>query len=474
MLGQVEHSHGRRKVATLAPLEQAVIAQQKIEDLVAASSETDALCALQDFVADFVPSLREAVMQLRNSYDIIRYEERSMNSDATAVNRIRNEILELAYDAVDFVESKSEGATRTAPTGIPTSVEDELGMSAAPAALDAEAAQIIPRKKQKKKRRRSSSNGADTDIVCRLEEVGRTFGKGRFKMDQISLDIRRGEIIAIAGRNASGKTTLLNMMLGDLLPTTGKISYPALEGTGLRLRRNWTKIKSQIGSVPQLPEKWFGRLRHNLNYIAAVNGTRDQDLESFIDWHLSRYELFRFRHSRWDEISGGYKIRFELVRALLSQPKMLVLDEPLAYLDVVARDRFLRDIRAIADSRDNPMPIIITSQHLSEVEAIADHILLLDDGVLKYQGSVDDLQANQQYRVLEIAVDAPLSAIETALSGAQLQGIEPTVEGYILAIPKSASGSSIFTRLSAAFGDDFTMMRDITGSVRAIMSDVGT
>ena len=225
--------------------------------------------------------------------------------------------------------------------------------------------------------------------------------------------------------------------------------------------------------MPQLPEKWYGRLRHNLQYIAAVYGRRDQDLQKFVDWNLARYELYRFRDASWEEISGGYKIRFELVRALLSQPKFLILDEPLAYLDVVARDRFLRDIRAIASSRENPIPVVITSQHLSEVEAVADKIILLDDGQLRYLGSVDDIGTSTRFRVLEVAVNASKTEVETALAGTGLQGVEATVEGFLLAFPKENKVSEVFVRLSAAFDDGFTMMRDVTGSVRALMSDVG-
>ncbi len=463
----------RSKSGKLHPADRAALVQQEIEDLIASSSEADALSTLQDFVADYAPDLRESLMQLRTGYETARFEDRALKADPVAMNRIRNEILELTYDAIDTALDQAPEAP-DAPISAPAAAQG-IDISSLDGPAEAPASSFVPQKKQKKKKRQKPSGGpVEEDVICRLEGVSRIYGKGKFVMDPITMDVRRGEIIAIAGRNASGKTTLLRMILGDILPTKGKIDYPALEGTGLKLRRDWTKIKRQIGSVPQLPEKWFGRLRHNLNYIAAVHGKRDQDLEKFIDWHLSRYELYRFRNAGWDEISGGYKIRFELVRALLSQPRMLVLDEPLAYLDVVARDRFLRDIRAIANSRENPMPIIITSQHLSEIEAIADHIILLDDGVLKYQGSVEDLFEGRTHRVLEVAVNAPLSAVETALSGSQLQGIEPTVEGYILAIPKQAAPNEIFTRLSAAFGNDFTMMRDITGSVRAIMSEVGT
>ena len=449
------------------PAKRAAEAQMEVEDLIAGSSEGDALSRLQDFIADYVPHLRDSIMELRTSHEVIRSNARQGRLDQTAVNHIRNEILELLYEAVDGAMGIAHQESEVSALQVVTA---DGNAGAPPVAHEPTA--VAPKKK-KKKQHQPTPISAGTNVVCRLEGVSRTYSRGQFRMDPVTMDVHRGEIVAIAGRNASGKTTLLRMMMGDLLPTEGSVSYPALEGKRRGKRKDWLSLKRQIASVPQLPEKWYGRLRHNLQYVASVYGKRDQDLHKFVEWHLARYELYRFRNANWDEISGGYKIRFELVRALLTQPKFLILDEPLAYLDAVARDRFLRDIRSIADSREHPMPIVITSQHLSEIEAIADTIVLLDDGALRYSGSVENLAEGRTFQMLEIAVKAPQNAVETALSGTRLEGIEATVEGYILAIPKDESASEVFVRLSAAFGNDFTMMRDITGSVRAIMSDVG-
>ena len=449
------------------PAQRAATAQMEVEDLIAGSSEGDALSRLQDFIADYVPHLRDSVMELRTSHEIIRSNARQGRLDQTAVNHIRNEILELLYEAVDGAMGIAHQQGEVSAMQVVTAD----GSAGAPPMAQHPSA-VAPKKKKKQRKKPPPAPG-DTNVVCRLEGVSRSYSRGQFRMDPVTMDIHRGEIVAIAGRNASGKTTLLRMMMGDLLPSEGNISYPALEGRRVGKRKDWLSLKREIASVPQLPEKWHGRLRHNLQYVASVYGKKDQDLKKFVEWHLARYELYRFRNANWDEISGGYKIRFELVRALLTQPKFLILDEPLAYLDAVARDRFLRDIRSIADSREHPMPIVITSQHLSEIEAIADTIVLLDDGALRYSGSVENLAEGRTFQMLEIAVKAPQNAVETALSGTRLEGIEATVEGYILAIPKDESASDVFVRLSAAFGNDFTMMRDITGSVRAIMSDVG-
>ncbi len=105
-------------------------------------------------------------------------------------------------------------------------------------------------------------------------------------------------------------------------------------------------------------------------------GRAGSQTKSWSTGELARYGLQEYQNAQWDEISGGYKIRFELARALVAQPKLLLLDEPLAYLDVITRQRFLIDLRAIASSLENPIPIVVTSQHLYEIEAIADQLVI--------------------------------------------------------------------------------------------------
>ncbi|MBA4338886.1 MAG: hypothetical protein C0421_08580 [Hyphomonas sp.] len=436
-------------------------AQLAIEDLVARACDQDALGLLQDLIANYAPGLRDHVMDLRRRHEAIRIAVRSGKADPSAINGLRNEILELVFETADHAQGVPATATISSLAALPAAPE-MAGAAFTPGVMAAPPKKAAPR---------PPVPDAPANVICRLTGVSRSYGKGRFRLDPVTLDIRAGEITAVVGRNASGKTTLLRMIMGDLLPTEGSVDYPALEGG--RKRRDWKKVKSDIAFVSQLPEKWHGRLLNNLNYVAAAYGKRDQDLEKFIDWHIARYGLLPYREARWDEISGGYKIRFELARALISQPRLLVLDEPLAYLDVIAREQFLRDLRAIANARDNPVPIIITSQHLNETEWIADQIVLLDDGRLKYSGKVHDIAEGRRFKVIEIALDAAQADVEMALTGASLQGIEPTMEGYILAFPKSAEMSPVFTRLVAAFGPKFYMIRDISGSVRSIMSGVG-
>jgi ABC-type multidrug transport system ATPase subunit len=279
--------------------------------------------------------------------------------------------------------------------------------------------------------------------------------------------LRIGEVTGVVGRNASGKTTLLRILMGDLQPDYGLVRYPQFAGG----KRNWTRIKREIAFIPQLPDRWHGILRHNLNFIATTRARKGQDVKALVDRLVATYEMVRYENATWDEISGGYKIRFELVRALAAQPRLLVLDEPLAHLDVVARERFLRDLRNIARAPDNPVPVIVTSQHLNEIETIADQMILLDAGACVYAGPIGGIAERAPSRILEVSLAAEHDEALRALGGLSVERAEPTLEGFILVFPKQADVGQIFQRLHAAFGERLTGLRDITGSARSLMSE---
>jgi len=300
-----------------------------------------------------------------------------------------------------------------------------------------------------------------------VRDVRKQYKASAFSLDPLSFDLRIGEITGIVGRNASGKTTLLRILMGELKPDGGKVTYPRISHNA----DDWGNIKRQIAFVPQLPDKWHGTLRHNLNFVAAMHAEKHQNVREIIDWAVARYELQRYEHATWDEISGGYKIRFELVRALVSQPRLLVLDEPLAYLDVIARQRFLRDLQTIAASAANPIPIVVTSQHLNEIEAVADQMILLDSGVLRYCGPLAGIAAAAKHRMMEISLVASRDETAMALDGLGMTNLEPTMEGFILAFPKTVDPVQVFQRLRAAFGERCSAVRDITGSARSLMTE---
>jgi|GEM_PF-658062 len=426
-----------------------------VEDHIAAGSTIDALSKLQDLARDFAPELMPDALALRTRYETWRRQARVKSASGDNVNNIRADILDLAY-AAEF-QARSAQPTRVAPETQAPRDPDVAPTSTLTAGEKVRSHfQDIWRKPE--------------SVVAAVSGVKKSFKKFGFSLEPISFQLRVGEITGIVGRNASGKTTLLRILMGELKPDAGAVSYPGLSPN----RIDWAHVKSRIAYVPQSPTKWHGTLRHNLNFVAAVHAGKGQDVRELIDWCVARYGLQRYERATWEEISGGYQTRFELVRALVSQPKLLVLDEPLAALDVIARERFLNDLRTIASALTNPIPIVVTSQHLNEIEAVADQMILLDNGECRYAGPLSGIAEKAEHRVVEVSLDARPEEAALALDGLGLVHHEATMDGYILSFPKSVDLGQVFVRLNAAFGPRFTAIRDITGSARSLMSEIVT
>ncbi len=394
----------------------------EIEEFVSEARLTDAFNLLQDLVRDYALQFLNDVLNLRKRYETLPALLPGHPSNAGTIEPFLRAILEWAYRIETL-------------------------------ALD-EPAPVTP-----KPGRRINRN-----VVLECQEASVRVSPA-FSLKDLSFSLGNGEILGVVGRNASGKTTLLRMILGHFIPDSGQLIYHNM-GRG---PTDWLGIKSQLAYVPQSPSPWQGRLRNILNYVTRTSGVPGEEVTERVDWTLARYDMSKYADASWDQLSGGYKTRFELVRALLTRPKLLILDEPLAYLDFIAIQRFLMDLRSLADSKENPLPIIVTSQHLNEIEAIADQIMLLNDGVCQYAGPIDEIAGHIKYRLVEVGLKARKADLDAALTGLGVHSVETSLEGFILSLNKTQDLSLLFNRLRAAFGEDLTSMRDITGSSRALI-----
>ena len=228
---------------------------------------------------------------------------------------------------------------------------------------------------------RKKSGDEDVGVVFRGVGVSKRYKRGfrDFGLNGINLELHAGQITGLVGVNGSGKTTLMQIVRGALRADGGQIEYPELT----RENSSWEHIRRQIAWVPQHLPSWPGYVVDNLHLRAAQFGVRGKKNIDEVEWLLHRLDLADFRRARWNDLSGGYRMRFALARALLSSPRLLVLDEPLAHLDILAQQLFLRDLKAISLSSERPLPVLMSSQHLYEVESLADQLLFLNNGRLR-------------------------------------------------------------------------------------------
>jgi ABC-2 type transport system ATP-binding protein len=308
-------------------------------------------------------------------------------------------------------------------------------------------------------------------------DIIKSYKGSPFRLRPISLELNRGEILGIVGVNASGKTTLLRLLLGELRPSHGELHYPALEeGSGTR---NWAHIKNRIAYVSQTLPRWPGRIYDNLCYVASMHGHPLREIDFYLDLLLKRYGLDRFRDYTWDEISGGYKTRFEIVRALVSSPDVLILDEPLAYLDIVSQQTVLRQLRQLVRSRARPMAIVVTSQQLYEIEAIADRLLVLEGGNTLFSGEVRALSNLIDDLAVEFSSTGQITEIKQVLSRLPFfKSVFATETGYIAVFRRSSqvnghgSNDVDFNSVVKMLGEDcpgrLSYARDISNSCRVL------
>jgi ABC-2 type transport system ATP-binding protein len=215
------------------------------------------------------------------------------------------------------------------------------------------------------------------ETLISVTDIGKDFSN--FKLQNINLEIKKGELIGLVGENGNGKTTLLRMIAGDLKLSSGSINYHFIpEGT------SDYSIKSQLVYMPQRIPKWRGSIMDNLQFTLSCHQVYGEENRIWAEMFLARLGLRLFRTYKWDAISSGYKTRFELAKVLLQKPKIILLDEPLANLDINAQQTILQDLKFLAQSKSAPFSMVLSSQQLYEVERISDKIIFLKNGIPQY------------------------------------------------------------------------------------------
>ena len=188
------------------------------------------------------------------------------------------------------------------------------------------------------------------NLVCDAQNISKQYlnGGSPFHLQPLNVELRFGEITGIVGENGNGKTTLLRILAGELSSDTGEITYPALNADD----KNWYKVKNQFVFIPQRIPSWHGSLVDNLRFFASIHGFTSEENTKQISYILFRLGLEKFKHLKWSELSSGYRLRFELAKAIMWRPKLILLDEPLANLDINAQQLFLQDLKFFVKSNE--------------------------------------------------------------------------------------------------------------------------
>jgi len=311
-----------------------------------------------------------------------------------------------------------------------------------------------------------SQQPAKRAIAC-CRDVSKKISAG-FSLQNISLELRLGEITAVLAENGNGKTSLLRILAGDLRHDTGSLDYPQFA----RGNQDWRAIKHLIGYVQQHLYPWRGNrtVRQQLQYSAAIKGITGKENDRQFDFIIARLGLEKYKHYNWNHLSGGYRLRFELARQLIWKPRLLILDEPLANLDVKGQQLFLNDLRSLTDSISHSMAVVISSQNLNEIERIADQILFLRKGAAYYQGKAGAIGDTHIYRCYEIDTDHHHLAMQQALEGLDIKEIRNDTF-YRLIYSGLELGPGPILAALIGHGIEVRYFREITHSTRILFEN---
>lgn len=219
--------------------------------------------------------------------------------------------------------------------------------------------------------------------MIQAEALTKSYGDLK-AVDQVSFNVREGEIYGLLGPNGAGKTTTLSMVSGLMQPDEGRVIFD-----GIDLAADPLRVKQDLGVVPQevaLYEELTAR--ENLHFWGGLYGLSGAKLKDAVNAVLEQVGLSGRADARVETYSGGMKRRLNLSLGLVHRPRVVMMDEPTVGIDPQARANILGVVRDIARSGTT---ILYTTHHLEEAEEFCDRIAIMDHGKLLAEGTLDEL-----------------------------------------------------------------------------------
>lgn len=222
-----------------------------------------------------------------------------------------------------------------------------------------------------------------------IEQLERKYGE-KTAVANVSLTLHPG-VYGLLGANGAGKTTLMRMLCGILKPTSGRITYDHMDVNSEEYRARLGYLPQDFGYYPEFSGQDF------LMYLAALKGLYKKTAQRKVKELLELVSLSEVAKKKIKTYSGGMKQRLGIAQALLNDPEIIVLDEPTAGLDPKERVRFRNLIEDLG--KEN---IVLLSTHIvSDIEHIADYVLMMKDGELIFNGSMEKIGKDLEEFYLE-------------------------------------------------------------------------
>jgi ABC-2 type transport system ATP-binding protein len=222
--------------------------------------------------------------------------------------------------------------------------------------------------------------------MLRFENVTRTYGN-RIAVDNLNLQLNNGELFALLGHNGAGKTTTIKMLVGLLKPSSGAIYVGPYNAT-----ESPREVSRLIGYVPDLPFLYDKLSGHEfLRFVADMYGLPDASAKAAVDREIERFQLSEFVDQLTESYSHGMRQRTVFAAAMIHQPEVLVVDEPMVGLD----PHSIRLVKDLLKSYAESGKVVLMSTHtLTVAEEIADRVGVMRSGKVVFEGRVEDLRSS--------------------------------------------------------------------------------
>lgn len=245
-----------------------------------------------------------------------------------------------------------------------------------------------------------------------IKGLTKTYAGGFKALNEVSLDIDRGEIFALLGPNGAGKTTLINIVCGIVNATSGSVSVD-----GFDIERDFRQTRSRIGLVPQeMASESFETVWNTCRFSRGLFGKAASP--EYLEKVLRSLSLWDKKDTISMQLSGGMKRRVLIAKALAHEPEVLFLDEPTAGVDVELRQDMWNVVSAL---RDQGVTVILTTHYIEEAEKLADRVGVINHGEIILVEQKEKLMRDLGKKQLVLNLQAPLVEVPSELKDYQLE-----------------------------------------------------
>ncbi|MFA7235823.1 MAG: LPS export ABC transporter ATP-binding protein [Phycisphaeraceae bacterium] len=210
---------------------------------------------------------------------------------------------------------------------------------------------------------------------------------GRTVVDGVSFHVRQGEIVGLLGRNGAGKTTSFRMTIGMIGPDEGQVVF---EGHDVSKQPMYKRARLGMGYLSQEPSV-FQRLsvENNLRAILETRPLSKQQQTQIAEKLMTQFDLLKLRKQQARTLSGGERRKLEIARALITEPSLVLLDEPFSGVDPVAVEELQTEIRRLRDQEN--IAVLVTDHNVQRTLEVCDRAYIIHDGKVLREGAPRDL-----------------------------------------------------------------------------------